>query len=89
MEVINGWNIEREVPVEVPPPSPDSPESMVEPDDPDTSLLGKLAVAVTIILVVSFLGVKMLHQYTVASELDKAGYNYKSGGIAPSYRTIK
>ena len=88
MEVVNGWNIEREK-VAVVVPSVDSPASMVEPDDPNTSLLGKLAVAVTIILVASFLGVKLLHQYTVANELDKAGYNYKSGGIAPSYRTIK
>ena len=31
----------------------------------------------------------MLHQYTVAETLQENNYNYKSGAVAPSYRTIK
>ena len=88
MEVVNGWSIERKpIPMRI--IDENSPESLVEPDDPDTSLLAKVAVAVTIFVVVSLVGVKMLHQYTVAQELQNNNYNYKSGAVAPSYRTVK
>ena len=88
MEVVNGWSIER-APVVVRVVDENSPESLVEPDEPDTGLLAKVAVAVTIFVVVSLIGVKMLHQYTVAQELQNNNYNYKSGAVAPSYRTVK
>ena len=38
-------------------------------------LVAKLTVALTLFLVASFLGVKMLHQYTVAQELGDNNYN--------------
>jgi len=88
MEVVNGWSIERPVKEDVV-VDENSPESLVEPDDPDTSLLGKLTLAITLFIIVSFFGVKMLHQYTVAETLQENNYNYKSGAVAPSYRTIK
>jgi hypothetical protein len=88
MEVVNGWTIEREEnPERV--FDENSPESMVEPDEPDTGLLGKLTIAVTIFIIASFFGVKMLHQYSVAQSLGENNYNYKSGAVAPSYRTVK
>ena len=88
MEVVNGWSIEREV-------APErvidegAPDSLVEPDEPNTGLVAKLTIALTVFLIASFLGVKMLHQYTVAQELNDNNYNYKSGAVAPSYRTVK
>lgn len=88
MEVVNGWAIEREV-EETVVPNEGSPESLVEPDEPDTGLLGKLTIAITIFLVASFFGVKLLHKYTVAQELEQKEYNYKSGAVAPSYKTGK
>jgi hypothetical protein len=30
-----------------------------------------------------------LHQYSVAQSLGENNYNYKSGAVAPSYRTVK
>jgi len=88
MEVVNGWTIEREEnPERV--FDENSPESMVEPDEPDTGLLGKLTIAVTIFIIASFFGVKMLHQYSVAQSLGENNYNYKSGAVAPSYRIVK
>lgn len=88
MEVVNGWSIEREsAPVRV--IDEGAPTSLVEPDEPNTGLVAKLTLALTIFLVASFLGVKMLHQYTVAQELNENNYNYKSGAVAPSYRTVK
>ncbi len=88
MEVVNGWTIEREENSERV-FDENSPESMVEPDEPDTGLLGKLTIAVTIFIIASFFGVKMLHQYSVAQSLGENNYNYKSGAVAPSYRTVK
>jgi|GEM_PF-381769 len=88
MEVVNGWAIERPVEEKVV-VDENAPASLVEPDEPDTSLLGKLTIAITLFIVASFFGVKMLHQYTVAETLEKNNYNYKSGAVAPSYRTIK
>ena len=88
MEVVNGWSIDRVI-EDVVVPTEDSPETLVEPDEPDTSLLGKLTVAITVFLVASFLGVKLLHQFTVAQELETKEYNYKSGAVAPSYKTGK
>ena len=88
MEVVNGWSIER-APIPERIVDEGSPESLVEPDDPDTSLLAKVALAVTIFVIFSLVGVKMLHQYTVAQELQNNNYNYKSGAVAPSYRTVK
>lgn len=88
MEVVNGWTIERQVEEQVV-VDENAPASLVEPDEPDTSLLGKLTFAITLFIVASFFGVKMLHQYTVAETLEKNNYNYKSGAVAPSYRTVK
>ena len=88
MEVINGWSIERPVEEKLI-VDENSPASLVEPDEPDTGLLVKLTIAITLFIVVSFFGVKMLHQYTVAETLQKNNYNYKSGAVAPSYRTVK
>ena len=88
MEVVNGWSIER-VAEKAVAYNEHSPESLVEPDEPDTSLLGKLTLAVTLFLVASFFGVKLLHHYTVAETLNENNYNYKSGAVAPSYRTVK
>lgn len=88
MEVINGWSIERPVEEKLI-VDENAPASLVEPDEPDTSLLVKLTIAITLFIFVSFFGVKMLHQYTVAETLQKNNYNYKSGAVAPSYRTVK
>ena len=88
MEVVNGWSIERQ-PILERVIDEGAPNSLVEPDEPNTNLVAKLTLALTLFLVASFLGVKMLHQYTVAQELNENNYNYKSGAVAPSYRTVK
>ena len=88
MEVVNGWSIERQPMLERV-IDEGAPDSLVEPDEPNTNLVAKLTLALTLFLVASFLGVKMLHQYTVAQELNENNYNYKSGAVAPSYRTVK
>ena len=88
MEVVNGWSIERQPMLERV-IDEGAPDSLVEPDEPNTNLVAKLTLALTLFLVASFSGVKMLHQYTVAQELNENNYNYKSGDVAPSYRTVK
>jgi len=52
MEVVNGWTIERE-PVKERVVDENDPESLIEPDEPNTDLLGKLTLAVTIIIIMS------------------------------------
>lgn len=58
-----------------------SPESShdvgikVEPDDVPTGMLTKLAVAVTIVVVISVVGVNMLFDKAVGDELNAKGYD--------------
>jgi hypothetical protein len=88
MEVVNGWTIERE-PVKERVVDVNDPESLIEPDEPNTDLLGKLTLAVTIIIIMSYVGVKMLFEYTIADTLKSENYSTTTQAIAPSYRVVE
>jgi hypothetical protein len=85
LEVFNGYvlNDKKEKPVEIP-----LEQRGIEPDEPSVGIVTKLAVALTLFLVATFFGVRMLFDYSLATELGENGYNYKNKAVAPSYRTI-
>ena len=61
----------------------------IEPDETNNSLLAQLAIAMTIIIIASVVGVKFYFDTTLASELKKKNYTYTHRAVAPSYRTSK
>ena len=88
MEVVNGWMIEKAT-SDAPVPAPGDPETMVEPDEPAVGSLSTLSIIVTIAVIASFIGVKMLFDYTVADNLKTENYTYKNSAVAPSHRVVK
>ena len=84
--MINGYSEEMvDLGAENAPPK----QHLFEPDEIETSMLGKLAIVTTIMIFASFVGVKLLFDYTLANSLESSGYNYSQKAVAPSYRTVK
>lgn len=83
LEVHNGYalNDQKEKPPIVP-----LEERGMEPDEPTVGPLAKLSVLVTIIVIASIIGMKMLFDITLADQLKSKDYNYKSSAVAPSHR---
>ena len=84
MQVVNGY-VQEKLPVdEKPAPSPDQG---FEEDVSDTGMLAKLGIVVTIILVLSVVGVKLYFDSALKEELNTKEYTYSKRAVAPSYRT--
>jgi molybdopterin-containing oxidoreductase family membrane subunit len=85
IEVVNGYaqetvDLSTGAPQEV---------GLFEPDEISTGVLFKLAIITTVILVLSFFGVQLLFDYTLAGNMERGGYNYSKKAVAPSYQTVK
>jgi hypothetical protein len=64
-------------------------QHLFEPDDIETGMLNKLAIVTTVLVFLSFVFVKLLFDFTVASSLESHGYNYSNKAVAPSYQTAE
>jgi hypothetical protein len=89
MSVVNGYTqAKNDVPEKHEKPAP-SPEQGFEEDVSDTSMLAKLAIATSIIIILTLIGVKWYFSSTLAEELEQKDYTYSERAVAPSHRTNK
>lgn len=64
-----------------PPPSPHA-EILVEPDDVPTGMLTRVAVAVTVVVIICVFGAVKLFDSALADEMARKGYTQTSGPIS-------
>jgi molybdopterin-containing oxidoreductase family membrane subunit len=86
LEVINGYTEEF---VDLGAHEEAPTQHLFEPDEIETGMLNKLAVVTTVLIFLSFVFVKLLFDFTIASSLEGNGYNYSNKAVAPSYRTVE
>lgn len=63
------------------PPSAPKAEILVEPDDVPTGMLTRVAIALTVVVIVCIFGAVKLFDSTLADELKRKGYTETSGPI--------
>ena len=63
------------------PPSAPQAEILVEPDDVPTGMLTRVAIALTVVVVVCIFGAVQLFDSALAEELQRKGYSQTSGPI--------
>jgi hypothetical protein len=85
IEVVNGYG-EETIDLST---APEQETRLFEPDEIPSGMLAKLGILTTIILVITFFGVKLLFDYTLAGSMEESGYNYSKKAVAPSFQTIK
>ena len=86
MQTVNGY-LQEKLPVEE--KAPPSSDQGFEEDVSDTGMLAKLSIAVTVILVLTVIGVKFYFDSALEQELSDKEYTYSKRAVAPSYRTDK
>jgi hypothetical protein len=88
MSVLNGYTQEKEEEEkhEKPPPSPDQG---FEEDVSNTDMLAKIAIATSILIVLTLIGVKWYFSSSLEKELEQKDYTYSERAVAPSHRTNK
>mgnify|MGYP001265325881 CR=1 FL=1 len=83
VELINGYDQESPPKIVIP-----LEERGFEPNETDTSMLLTVGIMVTLLVIVSIIGVRSYFDNTIAQELEEKQYNYKIKAIAPSYRKV-
>ena len=85
LELINGYEQNKDnipqviIPLE---------ERGFEPNETDTTMLLRVGIMVTILVLASIVGVRSYFDNTVAAKLEEKEYNYKIKAVAPSYRKV-
>lgn len=66
------------------------PAKLIEPDETDKNagLLVKVALGVTVFVILSIGGVRVAFDTFLADELKSKNFNYSQSAVAPSYRTV-
>jgi len=83
VEVDNAYTVNAGIPA--PPPKP-TQTLLTEIDNPNTPLLIRLGVWLTVIIIASVIGVTMYFHHTVATELESQGYSTPERAVTPAHR---